>query len=141
MARGRKTGGRDFAPGNPGGGRPPGAPNLVTPSIKAIFRELAQEERARLKQTLRTLLLRPRTCLEVLRLMTPYLDGRPPEEGDERRLQPITIVVGGQAIRPQRSGGVAIEVPDGPPAAVPVAPAAPRRAGPPAPGPRPRPQP
>lgn len=84
MAKGRKTGGRDFQPGDPRAGRPPGAKDKVPRSIKATIRQLYEEilatDREAVKAALRKKLLAGDH--HHVQLAAYYLDGKPVERVD-----------------------------------------------------------
>lgn len=84
MAKGSKTGGRDFRPGAPGPGRPKGSrdkvPRTFKASVRAIFAEVAEEQPALLRDAiLRGIQADPPKSYPYLQLAAHYLDGKPAE--------------------------------------------------------------
>lgn len=84
MARGFKTGGRDFQLGAPGPGRPKGSrdkvPRTFKASVRAIFAEVAAEQPGLLRDAiLRGIQADPPKSYPYLQLAAHYLDGKPAE--------------------------------------------------------------
>lgn len=82
MARGKKTGGRNFARGNKG--KPKGAKDIVPRgfkrSIKALYERLADEQPALFEQALvKGLKARAPFSFQYLQMGAHYLDGKPAE--------------------------------------------------------------
>ena len=97
MAKGKKTGGRSFPRGNPG--RPKGSKNKIPgsfkASVKAIFEELALEERANWKGVIRKIMRRPVfAAFPWYQLALHVLDGKPAEHIKMEEPQQIVIVMG-----------------------------------------------
>ena len=82
MAKGRKTGGRDFVPGDPRAGRPKGVkdkvPHSLKASLKRIYEELVGENEAEVKEAIRKKLL----LADNFHVQTAiyYLDGKPTDQ-------------------------------------------------------------
>lgn len=81
MARGKKTGGRDFAKGNPG--KPVGAKDRVPFGyIRAMYRQLLDDPKffETLKTTLRVAAKNPKLAIAMCAEMADRLDGKPKQE-------------------------------------------------------------
>ena len=93
MARGRKTGGRDFRKGC--AGRPMGArdavPRSFRASVRAILAEVASENPNLIRGAiLRGLKAAPPKSFQYLQLAAHYLDGRPVERLEFRHLSNLS---------------------------------------------------
>ncbi len=82
MAKGRKTGGRDFVPRDPRAGRPKGVKDKVPCSLKAslkrIYEELVGENEAEIKEAIRKKLLQADNF--HVQIAIHYLDGKPADQ-------------------------------------------------------------
>jgi hypothetical protein len=96
VARGKKTGGRSFAKGNPG--RPKGShdkiPRTVKASVKAIFEKLAVEDRDAWERALkRTMRKGGAVAFPYYNLAAAYIDGKPVTRVQVEEVQSIVIEV------------------------------------------------
>ena len=94
MARGRKTGGRDFKKGE--GGRKPGSrdevPRTLKASIKRVYEEIAAEDPALIRRALEQgLRAEPPKSYPYLQLAAYYLDGRPVERIELQPGKPFIV--------------------------------------------------
>jgi len=98
MARGTKTGGRDFQKGNRmSKGRPNGSKDKIPRAFKAsvalLFRELGEEDRERWKATIqRVMRVGGRAAFPYFQLAAHYLDGKPADKVNVQATQPINII-------------------------------------------------
>ena len=98
MARGTKTGGRDFKKGNRmSRGRPKGSKDKIPRTFKAsvalLFRELGEEDRDRWKAAIqRSMRLGGRIAFPYFQMAAHYLDGKPADQVDVNTTQPINII-------------------------------------------------
>lgn len=84
MARGKKTGGRNFTKGDPRAGRPKGSrdkiPRSFKTSVRALFEEVANQKPDLLKSTIeRGLKAAAPKSFQYLQLAAYYIDGKPAE--------------------------------------------------------------
>ena len=84
MARGQKTGGRDFQVGNPGPGRPKGSRDKVfrtfKASVRTIFLDVAENDPALLREAIILgIQATPPKSFPYLQLAAHYLDRKPVE--------------------------------------------------------------
>jgi hypothetical protein len=82
MARGKKTGGRNFTKGDPRAGRPKGSkdkiPRTWKGSIKAIFEAISSEQPELLRDAMvKGLKAKAPKSFPYLQLAVHYIDGRP----------------------------------------------------------------
>lgn len=96
MAKGKKTGGRPFAKGNPG--RPKGSKNKIPGSVKAsvkgIFEKLAVEDREAWERALkRTMRKGGAVAFPYFNLAAAYIDGKPVTRVQVEEVQQIVIEV------------------------------------------------
>lgn len=94
MARGRKTGGRNFRPGE---GRPRGSINKVPagfkPSIKAIYEKLMAAHPEEWESAIRTAIRKGgRDAFAHIQLAAHYFDGRPVERMEMKSDREVLIV-------------------------------------------------
>lgn len=103
MAKGRKTGGRNFQPGDLRAGRPPGAKDKIPRSLKASIRRLYEEilslpaDREAIKAALRNKLRSG--DFHHAQLAAFYLDGRPVERVEVEDGRPPFIIALREPIR------------------------------------------
>jgi len=127
MARGTKTGGRDFKKGNRmSKGRPKGSKDKIPRTFKAsvalLFQELGEEDRERWKAAIqRSMRLGGRTAFPYFQMAAHYLDGKPADRIQVEGTQPIQIIMPGAEAPKEpdgpRSGdetanGIEVDVPD-----------------------------
>ncbi len=85
MAKGKKTGGRDFRPGE--GGRKKGSkdkiPRTFAASVRAVYAEVASTKRKVIRRAIiEGLEAPPPKSFPYLQLGALYLDGKPVEHAD-----------------------------------------------------------
>lgn len=89
MARGKKTGGRNFAPGN--AGRPKGSkdevPRSVKASIRAVLEDVISSEPGLIRDAImRGLRAAPPRSFQYVQLAAHYVDGKPEDRLEIRNL-------------------------------------------------------